>query len=200
LTAWRSSAALALLQTGLGERARELADEELEIARAFGRPYPLGVALRVAAVVRRDEALLLEAVEVLRDSPARLEYAKALCELGALRRRMGRRTEARDPLLRALDLASRCGARPVAERARSELVAVGARPRRDRLAGRHALTAAELRVARLAAEGRTNRDIAQALFLTLRTVETHLTSTYRKLDIASRTQLAGALAPASGDL
>ena len=120
--------------------------------------------------------------------------AHSLCELGAALRRAGRRGIAQEPLREALDLAVQCGAETLAARAREELKAAGARPRRDRLNGRDALTASELRVAKLAAGGATNREIAQALFLTPRTVETHLTHTYRKLDIGSRTQIAEALA------
>jgi DNA-binding CsgD family transcriptional regulator len=97
--------------------------------------------------------------------------------------------EARGPLREALDLALRCGGLSVASRARDELVLAGARPRRDRISGRDALTAAELRVARLASEGKTNREIAESLFLTMRTVETHLTRTYGKLDVTSRGEL-----------
>ena len=192
MTAWRSGAALVLLQTGDRKSAAQLAGDELEIARTVGRPRALGIAMRATALARRDERLLVEAVDVLRGE-APLELAKTLCELGAMRRRAGRRTEAREPLLQALELATRCGARPVSRRARSELAASGARPRRDAITGRDALTPGELRVAGMAASGNSNRNIAQALFLTLRTVETHLTSTYRKLGITSRTQLADAL-------
>ena len=72
-------------------------------------------------------------------------------------------------------------------------MAAGARPRRDPIESRSRLTASEQRVARMAAEGMTNREIAQALFLTEKTIEVHLTSTYRKLDISSRSQLPRAL-------
>jgi DNA-binding CsgD family transcriptional regulator len=96
-------------------------------------------------------------------------------------------------LREGLDLARRCGASALVERAREELVTAGARPRRDALHGRDALTASELRTAQMAAEGRTNREIAQALFVSLRTVETHLTHTYQKLAIQSRDALPGAL-------
>jgi len=97
------------------------------------------------------------------------------------------------PLERALDLASRLGARRIATQARAELIAAGAKPRRDAITGRDALTAEELRVARLAAEGLTNREIAQALFITTKTAKGHLSSVYRKLEITRRGQLANAL-------
>ena len=97
------------------------------------------------------------------------------------------------PLLQALEIAARCGAVPLMERARAEAVAAGARPRRPHLRGVHSLTPSELRVARLAAEGRSNREIAQALFITAKTVADHLGSSYSKLDITSRQQLTTAL-------
>ena len=108
-------------------------------------------------------------------------------------RRAGRRVQARAELERALDLAHRCGARRIAARARAELIAAGAKPRRDAITGRDALTAAELRVARLAADGLTNREIAQALVITTRTAKGHLSRVYNKLGITRRGQLAGAL-------
>jgi DNA-binding NarL/FixJ family response regulator len=139
-------------------------------------------------------ALLREAVEVLTDSPAKLEHAKARTELGAALRRANRRSEAREQLRHALELATICSATSLAARAESELLATGARPRRIALSGVDSLTPSERRVAEMAAEGPTNREIAQALFVTQRTVEVHLTSIYRKLAISSRSQLAAALA------
>jgi DNA-binding CsgD family transcriptional regulator len=119
--------------------------------------------------------------------------ARALTDYGAALRRAGSRAQARTELQRALDIAHRCGARRIAASARTELIAAGAKPRRDAITGRDALTAAELRVARLAAEGLTNRDIAQALFITTSTAKAHLNHVYRKLDITRRDQLPGAL-------
>jgi DNA-binding CsgD family transcriptional regulator len=138
-------------------------------------------------------ALLREAVAVLEPSQARLEHARALVELGSAMRRANRRSEAREPLRRGLELATVCGASPLAERAETELLASGARPRRTALSGVDSLTPSERRVAQMAAEGGTNREIAQALFVTQKTVEVHLSSVYRKLDIASRSQLSKAL-------
>jgi DNA-binding NarL/FixJ family response regulator len=83
----------------------------------------------------------------------------------------------------------------LAERARTELLAAGARPRRIMRSGLEALTPSERRVAELAASGRTNRQIAQALFVTVKTVEHQLGATYGKLGIDSRAQLAAALRP-----
>jgi DNA-binding CsgD family transcriptional regulator/tetratricopeptide (TPR) repeat protein len=195
--AWRAPAALALLQLGRRGEARGLAGEELELARTWGAPRALGAALRAAGLVEdgaRALDLLEEAVEVLKDSPAKLEHAKARTELGAALRRANHRVDAREQLRHALELATICGAAPLAALAESELLATGARPRRIALSGVASLTPSERRVAEMAAEGPTNREIAQALFVTQRTVEVHLTSIYRKLAISSRSQLATALA------
>lgn len=132
-------------------------------------------------------------MEVLDVSPARLEHARALVELGAAQRRANQRTAAREPLRAGLDLAHRCGATRLAERARSELAATGAKPRRQLFSGVEALTASERRVAEMAATGMSSPQIAQALFVTLNTVETHLRHTYQKLAINRREQLADAL-------
>jgi DNA-binding CsgD family transcriptional regulator len=195
--AWRSPAALALLQLGQQDEARRLAAEELELARTWGAPRALGAALRAAGLVEGGErglALLEEAVQVLSRSPAKLEHAKARTELGAALRRANQRSQAREQLRHAVELATICGATPLAARAESELLATGARPRRIALSGVDSLTPSERRVAEMAAEGPTNREIAQALFVTQRTVEVHLTSIYRKLAINSRSQLAAVLA------
>ena len=116
--------------------------------------------------------------------------AWGLAELGAALRRDGCRSAAREPLGEALDLAARCGARPLAARVREELKATGARPRRDWRTGLEALSPRELRVAQLAAEGRTNREIAYQLYVTLKTIEGHLARAYTKLGIERRNQLS----------
>ena len=107
---------------------------------------------------------------VLRPSPAPLELARALIDLGAAYRRASARTRAREILREGLDLAHAMGGLALSDRARRELVVAGGRPRRDATRGRDALTPGELRVAQLAVAGRTNRQIAQALFVTQRTV------------------------------
>jgi DNA-binding CsgD family transcriptional regulator len=193
---WRSDAALAQLALGEEDAARRLSDEELQLARAFGAPRALGVALRAAGQVaddRRGEPLLREATEVLDSPDTRLEQARALVDLGALLRRNNHRVEAREPLRKALDAAHRAGATPLADLAETELRATGARPRRVLLTGLEALTASERRIAELAAEGLTNREIAQNLFITARTVEGHLTHVFHKLDVNARTELPAAL-------
>ena len=193
---WRSDAAPLLASLDRSEEAHALTREELERCRAFGAQAPLGAALRTLGLIEEGDAgieLLEESVAHLAQSPARLEYALSLLELGAAIRRAGRRADAREPLREALELAGGCGADAVAARAHDELVTAGARPRRDPIESRSNLTASELRVARLAAEGMTNREIAQALFVTENTIETHLRAVFRKLEIRSRSQLARAL-------
>jgi DNA-binding CsgD family transcriptional regulator len=190
--AWQSTLALALASEYPAE-ARELAQAELELVRRVGAARSIGIALRVCGLLGGGKdgiGLLEQSVAVLERTPMRLELAHSLTELGAALRRAGARTAARQPLRRALDLAARCGATPLVERARVEALAAGARPRRPWTNGVDALTPSELRVARLAAQHLSNRDIAQALFITTKTVSDHLSSAYRKLNISSRDQLA----------
>jgi DNA-binding CsgD family transcriptional regulator len=192
----RSGAAQALLRLGERETAREMAQAELVDARAFGALRALGISLRVAGLAQGGERgleLLGESVATFRSSPALLERAHSLAELGAALRRSGRRASAREPLAEALDLATRCGARPLAARAREELKATGARPRREWRTGLEALTPSELRVVRLAAKGHTNREIAHELYVTLKTIEGHLSRAYTKLGIGGRGQLSQVL-------
>lgn len=194
ISPWRASLATALTHD-CPEEARLLAEENLTNARRSGIPRGVGVALRTLARLDRDEAvhLLRAAVAALEESPGQLDLARALTDLGAALRRRGHRVDAREPLREALEIAARCGAVALMERVREEAIAAGARPRRPRLRGVDALTPSELRVARLAAEGRSNPEIAQVLFITARTVADHLSSSYGKLAIRSREQLATAL-------
>ena len=197
LLAWRSAAALALSQLGEDERALELAHEELRLAEVLGAPRAVGIAQRTVALVGpadEREAALEAAVATLEGGIARLELARATCDLGAELRRRGERTAARDALRRAHTLATECGATRLANRARDELGRSGARLIREPATGVEALTPSEVRVAELAAEGLTNREVAQSLFVSEKTVETHLGRVYRKLDIKSRHALPGALA------
>jgi DNA-binding CsgD family transcriptional regulator len=194
---WRLKAVTILAESGERLEARRLAAEQLALAERVGTPGTISAALRAQAEAapRADRVPLLErAVSLAADSQAGLEHCRALVDLGAALRRAGRRGEARDPLRAALDLASRGGAVRLARRADEELRAAGARPRRAALSGPEALTGAEHRVAKLAAEGRTNRQIAQALFVSRRTVETHLAHAFQKLGISAREQLAERLA------
>src|SRR5262245_31816462 len=189
---WRSWAAEGLRLLDRDDEARALADKELALARRWGDPYAIGASLRVLGLIEGGTAgtgLLQEAVEVLAGSEARLEHARALVDLGAALRRANRRTEARERLREGVDLARSVGALGLAERANQEIAATGARPRQVLRTGLDALTASERRVAQLAADGLSNKEIAQTLFVTIKTVEVHLSSAYRKLEISSRAQL-----------
>jgi DNA-binding NarL/FixJ family response regulator len=141
---------------------------------------------------------LAAALAVLAPSQARLEHARVLVDLGAALRAAGQRTAAREPLLEGLTLAARCGGKALERRARAELAAIGLRPRTTDRSGADSLTPSERRVVELAAAGGTNRAIAQALFVTEKTVETHLGRAFRKLDVSSRRQLPDVLRDAEG--
>ena len=195
VSTWRSTLALALAPEHPAQ-ALELAESELADARRVGLPRSIGVALRTLGLLDGATVgieLLREAEMVLRDSPARLEHARALVELGGALRRANQRAAARDPLRAGVDLALRCGATRLSERARTELAATGARPRRLMLTGRDALTPTEQRIATMAAQGMSNPQIAQALFLTAKTVENQLGRVYKKLGVGGRAELPHAL-------
>jgi DNA-binding CsgD family transcriptional regulator len=193
---WRSDLAL-LLAGDHPEESRRLAEDELDHARAAGLRVAEGVALRGLAALESDDSRidrLQASADALEGTFSKLEHARSLVELGASLTEAGKPRDARPLLLQALDQAHRCGAQPLAERARASAVAAGARPRRPRLTGVEALTPTELRVARLASEGLSNREIAQALFVTTKTVADHLAASYRKLGIERREGLTKALA------
>jgi DNA-binding CsgD family transcriptional regulator len=197
--AWRSTAAIALAASGEQARASELAAEELRLAKEIGTERAIGIALRGVALAGPTEELvpgLERSIARLERSGAKLELSRSLTELGAALRRARRSKEAREPLRRALELAQECGSKAAEQRALDELGASGERPDAagDGEGSLEALTPSELRAARMAAEGRSNREIAQELFVTPRTIEVHLTRAYRKLGIRSRKGLAAALA------
>jgi DNA-binding CsgD family transcriptional regulator len=180
--------------TGDAETARRDSDAALAYAHTWGTPGYIGQALTVAGLLRGGDeglALLREAVAELERSPARRELAVSLVELGAALRRRGERVAAREPLRRALDIADAGGLAAIAGRAREELRVSGARVRRPALSGLDSLTPSERRIADLAARGMSNPEIAQALFVTVKTVEMHLGHAYRKLGVHSRRDLAG---------
>ena len=190
--AWRANAALALTRLGDQEQAQQLADEHALLAQRWGTASAIGVALRTRGILAGGEAgigLLREAVAAHEASPMLHEHARTLLELGAALRREGQRSESVVLLRRAVDLARRCGALATAERAHEELTVAGARPRRLQFSGVESLTPSERRVATLAAEGLSNREVAESLFVTAKTVENHLGRTYTKLGIGSREQL-----------
>lgn len=196
LASWRADAAEALALLGDGAEAQRLAREQRALAERLGTPGARGGALRALAhgAGRTQRVALLEdAVAVLEHAPPQLEHVRALVDLGTALRRANRRTEARAPLRAALDRAERDGLGRLAERAHAELRATGARPRREALSGPAALTAAEHRVAGLAVEGYGNRAIAERLYVSRRTVETHLTHVFQKLGVSHRGELAAAM-------
>jgi DNA-binding CsgD family transcriptional regulator len=203
LLPWRTTAALAAHHAGDHAMARRLAAEAVERAASIGLAHLSGSALRVAGLVARpgpDVGLLSEAAAAFRGTPAALDHARTLIDLGAAMRRCGRNDEARKPLRQGLAIADRAVARPLAEQARAELHALGLRPRRAAVNGIDSLTPAERRVALLALHGQSNRQIAQTLFITTKTVETHLARAYRKLAIGNRHQLHEAFAVDGGHL
>jgi DNA-binding CsgD family transcriptional regulator len=187
---------LTLLALDRRDEALELATEEVELARAWGAPRPIGVALRTLGLTQggaEGVETLRESLAVLEGSSAKLERARTLVDLGAAVRRANQRVDARELLKEGLDLAVRAGSKPLVDQAEEELAATGARPRRLLLSGVESLTASEKRVAKFAADGLSNKDIAQALFVTTKTVEVHLSNVYRKLGIGSRNELPSAL-------
>lgn len=192
--AWRSRCAGLLAAEGDPERALELAEDAVERAGAFGAPRAIGVAVRTRGSILGGAAGIADLREAaaLLDGVARVEHARATVELGRALHAAGEE-EARKTLYSGMDLAHRAGAHALVEEAMEALRAAGARPRRPRVTGVDALTPQERRIAQMAAEGAGNREIAEALFLTRRTVEMHLSNAYRKLDIESREELPAAL-------
>jgi DNA-binding CsgD family transcriptional regulator len=190
---WRSELALALARDGQHAEAKDLVAEELSLAERQGEVRHIAVALRARGILGPDTAALERSVDLLAGGPFALEHARSLVELGAALRRAGERVRSRDPLRACLDLALSAGSALLAGRAREELAASGARLRRERSSGVPSLTASELRVARLAALGRTNREIAEELYVTVKTIEKHMGNVFLKLDVASRRELATAL-------
>jgi DNA-binding CsgD family transcriptional regulator/predicted negative regulator of RcsB-dependent stress response len=193
LSAWRPRLAEVLAAQGRAEETAPILAEAVEWTTEFGAPRARGMSLRAAGLLEGDVDRLREAVAVLEPSDARLEHARALVDLGATLRRANRRAESREPLRTGMDLAHRCGATALIDRARDELAATGARPRRLAAWGADALTPTERRIATMAAEGKSNPEIAQALFVSRRTVETHLGRAYRKLDVSGRDELGDRL-------
>jgi DNA-binding CsgD family transcriptional regulator len=199
---WQRTAALAAHALGRDDRARDLAAGLLERAHWSGTARALGLALGTQAAMAEGErriALLAEAAEALEHSPSALERAHALVGLGAARRQAGQRSAAGPPLREGLQLADRMGATPLIEAARYELRALGLRPRRSAVIGPGSLTPAERRVTELAASGLTNRQLAEALFVTVKTVEAHLARAYQKLGISTRAELTKIIGATAAD-
>ena len=199
---WRPLAALAAHRLGQSARAHEWLERELEVARGVGAPSHIATVLRTQAQLAGGIAaveLLREAVDGVCGSEGGLELLRCTADLGTALRRIGQRSEARELLTEAADQARRSGARLIEKQVHEELRIAGARPRRLSFSGPDSLTASERRVVDLAIQGLSNRDIAQALFVTPRTVERHLYTSYKKLGIGSRAELRDALNGAEGD-
>ena len=189
-------AAAALAACGRHEQARAAAAQAVRLAHAHGAPGAIGTALRTVALLQRGPESVRQltvALDLLASSGRALEHARTLIDLGAAMRRQGQRSAARGPLAEGRERAHRCGAHALEQRATQELRATGARPRRIMLSGAESLTASERRVAEMAADGLTSRTIAEQLFVTHKTIETHLSHIYRKLDIPGRQHIAEAL-------
>jgi DNA-binding CsgD family transcriptional regulator len=189
-TFWEPFAVEAHLAQGNPDEAREVAVDGLHRARAFGARRPVVHALQALALTSAPEerdSLLTEAIELTGLGGCGADEATLL-----LLRSAGRDAEhATDDLQRSLAVCDRTGAAHIASKAVGALTTLGARPRRAAVSGVHSLTPAERRVVDLAASGRTNRAIAEVLFITEKTTESHLTNAYRKLGVHSRAQLAG---------
>lgn len=200
---WRGGAALAARGTGDLDAAREHAEHNMALAESFGALAALAAALRVRARISDDRGeavdLLGRARTLVTDADAALERAQVHVELGAALRRAGHRRDARAMLRTGLAEAQRCGAHRLVRRVGEELEVAGARRPELAVEGVDALTPSELRVARRAVAGHSNRVIAEQLFVTRKTVETHLSNVYRKLGISSRGQLQSAIADPDDD-
>src|SRR4029453_17990820 len=193
---WRSEAGLAAHRLHRPDLARTLIDEELALAESFGGPRAVGVARRVAGLLAHGDAavdLLRSATEVLAACGALVEQARSMTDLGAAIRRDGRPAEARPLLREAVRLAEDVGATVVGRMASAELRVAGGRAPIRASRPTDPLTPSERRIAELAAAGRGNRQIANALFITVKSVEWHLGNAYRKLGISGRAELTGAL-------
>ncbi|MFI1369209.1 LuxR C-terminal-related transcriptional regulator [Streptomyces griseochromogenes] len=196
---WRSQAASSCLALGDRRRARELAEQELAAALRWGTPRTAGTAraaLGRASTGPEATKQLTDAVAVLRESPARLELAHAQYALGVACRGQGRLNEAREHLVTAETLAQRCGAGPLAVRAAKELAGINPPSGSDAPWG--PLTRQQRRVAELAAQHLSNRQIAVQLDITVRCVEFHLSAAYRKLGISGRHELRRVLGISAG--
>jgi DNA-binding CsgD family transcriptional regulator len=193
---WRSEAALIHLALGERREAIPLVGEELKLARMAGASRTLGVSLRGGGLVIGGAAgntMLRDAVNHLERSGDALEYARSLVDYGLAQQASGDEQTGRKLLHRGLELARSCQATPLADQAHRLLRKLGGRSRHSAAVGEAALTASEHRVASLAVQGFSNREIAERLFITRRTVENHLTSAFRKLGIVCREQLAAVL-------
>lgn len=191
---WRSAAAASLLRTGNAREAQQVATEQLALARAAGSAYAVAGALRTVAVVSLGadrEALLREAHALTVDRHHRLaaQVATDLAQLLSLGSGPDRHAEAVSLLRAAEEYADTEDLWPLHARVRRLLERLGETPCTPRAESLATLTHSELRIARLAAGGSTNRAIAADVGVTVKAVEWHLSHTYRKLGVAGRREL-----------
>ncbi|MEU6058283.1 AAA family ATPase [Streptomyces sp. NPDC047097] len=198
LIPWRSEAAVNLHRLGRVDEARQYAEQELVSARRWGAPRALGRALRVVGLAYggtpKGLAALEESWTVLSASSARIEQIDSGLAYGAALWRATGEVSAQEVLREAITLAHACGSAHLVRVGIDALKKTGARPRRPTVSGPDSLTPSEARVARLAASGASNREIAQELFVSVKTVEVHLTNSYRKLGVRQRAELQEILA------
>jgi ATP/maltotriose-dependent transcriptional regulator MalT len=182
------------------DRCRGILNWLDERAQATGLAYPQAAACRAEGILATDpdeaQRLFAESLAALNDvGPIAFEQARTLLCSGEAMRRNRRPVAAREPFHEALTLFESLGARPWAARTRAELAASGVKDRRTTMTAVGSirlkeLSPQELQVARIAARGQNNIEVAAALFVSRKTVEAHLTRVYRKLGIRSRTELA----------
>jgi DNA-binding CsgD family transcriptional regulator len=185
------------IRSGASDEASAALRQLSERTRAAGSQWALGVQARSAALLSDGPAadtLYQEAIDRLGCSRVAVHLARAHLVYGEWLRREQRRSEAREHLRTAHDMFGRFGAAAFAERARHELLATGETVRKRVVDTRDVLTVQEAQVARLAAEGHTNPEIAARLFISPRTAEYHLHKVFSKLGISSRRQLRHRLA------
>ncbi|MGW2058819.1 helix-turn-helix transcriptional regulator [Streptomyces sp. NPDC001840] len=193
---WWAEAVRLLVKMNRADEAREIAEYGTELAGRWGTSRALGLAALSRGMITPGGAgveLLTESVRLLAESPARSMHAEAEYLLGRALLKTGDQRGARERLRAATDLAQRCGALALAGASRKLLVTAGGRMRKMSASPLDMLTGMERRVAGLAATGESNRSIAESLFVTVRTIETHLTSVYRKLGVSRRTELGAVL-------
>ncbi len=207
---WRPYLAFAEAQRGRLAAANELLEEDLGRCRAAGLERSRGVALRAAAMIRAHPAdaepagmrtleLLEEAAEIFASARAELELARTEWALGTALAARGDLSAARARLRSAAVRGHRCGSLRLLGAASARLAALGGRLPSEWAGGLAALSPRELRVARLAAAGRSNREIADELVVTVKTVEYHLTNAYKKLGIRRRGELPAAVGEPTAD-
>ena len=195
---WGHEAARMLAAQGRRDEALEVLERVAPVAARYGVPAAIGWLTATRGLVKRDPDLVRTGADILSRTDHRTARATALVDLGTVLRLEGRPREARDVLRAALEEARKLGAVALAARGEDELRAAGGRSVERVRHGADSLTPGELRICSLATAGHTNRQIAEQLYLTVKTVEMHLRNAYRKLGIASRQELPEALRGMAG--